>query len=96
MLPPDPFGRPVSVPTRDLTRREKVRMIQRVAARLLELGGANNLFVGGALDAWLENGGDLVRHYLRVSPDRGSKRTPQRIARELADEAAEDKADGGL
>jgi len=37
------------------------------------------LFLAGAVSAWLQNGGDLERDYLRVTAPAGSHHTPARL-----------------
>lgn len=90
-LGPDPFGRvdEVAVAAATLPRgsREwKIAAIARAADRLLATGDELDIFVGGALKGWLENGkhvGDLERHFFRVSGDRGSHDTPAQVLRRI-------------
>lgn len=65
-----------------LDREGRVRLVGEAALLLLDSGTVAGLFCGGALLAWLENGGDLARDYLRVVKAK-SHRTPARIWREL-------------
>lgn len=53
--------------------------MKEVAEALLEGNSEGSLFVGSALLAWLENGGDLVRDYLQIAAPRGSHRTVQSL-----------------
>ncbi len=85
---------------RTAEREERVRLIGEVARALIAgempaRGAA--LFVGGALGAWLAQGGDLERAYFRVKR-RGSHRTPDRIWAEalIADERQQDVPDPTL
>lgn len=83
--PDDPFGQMPKEPT----RRGRVELVNEAARVLLGHGGEAGLFVGSALQAWLRDGGDLARDYLRVAAPRGSQHTPQRLAAMLiADEDA--------
>ena len=63
-----------------------MRLIKEVADLLLDLGGAGPLFVGGALQSWLSNGGNLERDFFQVTAAPGSKRTPAAIAAEMEGE----------
>lgn len=84
----DPFGRSALPPT--FSREDRVRLLREVADALIAgraPGRAAALFVGGALDAWLRGGGGLgalERDHLRVTPPRGSHRTPAAVARAAA------------
>lgn len=72
-----------------LTREDRVRMLAEVSRAMLDgktPSRAAALFVGGAIRAWLERGGDL-ENYLRIRR-RGSHVTPQRLlARLIGDDA---------
>jgi hypothetical protein len=57
-------------------RRGRVELIAEAAQVLLASGTEAGLFTGGALLAWLENGGDLERDYLQVTAKAGSHHTP--------------------
>jgi hypothetical protein len=63
-------------------RIERVRLLGAAARRLLEWGTPEGLYLGGALAAWLERGGNLERDYLRVTKPK-SHITPMRLWREL-------------
>jgi hypothetical protein len=65
-------------PPRALGREGCVVMIGQVAERLMKLGDAESLYVGGALLSWLEQGGSLEHDYFKVT-QRGNHRTPQLI-----------------
>src|SRR5690349_11614652 len=82
MVPADPFGRPSAAPL-DVTREGRVYLLAE-AARALLAGRrpppAAALFLGGAIGAWLAQGGDLDKDFLRVRAPRGSHRRPDRIA----------------
>lgn len=76
----DPFGR--SRLPDGFTREDRVRLLGEVARDLL--AGRTpplpaRLFVGGAINAWLANGGGLEHDYLKVNARRGSHRTPATI-----------------
>jgi hypothetical protein len=79
----DPFGR-AGIP-RDFDRAGRVRLIAEVAAALLDgrdPGRVAALFVGGALEAWLQEGGrvgDLERVFLKVAAPERSRLTPGRL-----------------
>lgn len=79
----DPFGRSALPPTFD--REARVRLIAECATALLAgrpPGAAARLFVGGALQAWLREGGRcgaLERDFLRVTQRERSRLTPQRL-----------------
>jgi len=82
-LPHDPFNRsrlPVG-----FDRADRVRLIAEAAEALLEgrmPDPAARLFLGGALRAWLTDGGrvgDLERRYLKVTQRERSTLTPQRL-----------------
>lgn len=64
----DPFGQS-RMPPELADRETRVAIIGRVAEALLagrEPDRSDAFFVGGALIAWLENGGNLERDYLKV------------------------------
>ncbi len=98
----DPFGR-ARLPT-GYTREHRIRLLREVADALL--GGRRasreaELFIGSAFDAWLREGGGigaLERDFLRVTPPRGSRRTPAEILRHEAhrDEREEDEDAGNF
>ena len=76
----DPFGRSRLPATFD--REGRVRLVAEAARILLDHGGPAALFVGGALSAWLQEGGRLgalERDFLRVSAPWRSNATPSRI-----------------
>lgn len=76
----DPFNRS-QLPT-EYDRPGRVRLLRAFALTLLEGKRPNreaSLYVGGAIAAWLEQGGDLVGDYLKVSAPPGSHQTPQAI-----------------
>jgi hypothetical protein len=50
-----------------LEREGRVRLIGEAAHMLIKTGTPAGLFVGGALLAWLENGGHLERDFLMVT-----------------------------
>lgn len=88
----DPFGRSALPPA--FSREDRVRLLREAAEALLAgrmPSGAARLFLAGALSAWLRDGGcvgALERHYLRVSPPRGSHKTPAALARHPDEGAA--------
>lgn len=50
---------------------------------------ADLLFIAGALDSWLREGGDLVGDFWRVRGERGSKQqSPQATARRIREQRA--------
>ena len=70
-------------------RAARVKLLAEMAAALLagrKPSRASALFVGGALSAWLENGGSLERQYFRVSARRGSHHTAAALWRAHRDE----------
>lgn len=71
-----------------LERADRVRLIGRAAQQLLDSGTDEGLFTGGALLAWLKNGGSLQGRYFRVT-ERGSHHTPARLWSLIADERQE-------
>jgi hypothetical protein len=83
MLPADLFGR--SRLPADFSREGRVRLIAEAAAALLDgrlPDAPARLFLGGALQAWLREGGRcgaLERDYLRVTQRERSRLTPQRL-----------------
>ena len=87
----DPFGRidevAAAAVTESLETREgRIATFARVAAELVESGKPHNVWVGSAINAWLEQGmhvGDLERHFLRVAGERGSHSTPAQILRRI-------------
>lgn len=86
----DPFGR--SQMPAGFTRADRVRLIAEAAAALLDgrlPEPAARLFVAGALDAWLREGGRigaLERDYFRVAAPARSTHTPARLyARHCSD-----------
>jgi len=81
----DPFGREMQVPV-GLDRAGRIRLLRECADALLRgevpsLPAA--LFVGGAVVAWLAQGGRLSRDYLMVDAPRGSHFRPEVLARRL-------------
>ncbi|WP_128001092.1 hypothetical protein [Piscinibacter defluvii] len=80
-LPADPFGR--SRLPRGATRHDRVALLLEAFEALLagELPCLEAcMFLGGAGTAWLREGGDLERDFLRVAAPAGSHRTPAQIA----------------
>lgn len=79
----DLFGR--SALPADLSRSDRVKLVAEAADALLrgELpSAAARMFVGGALSAWLRDGGrvgSLERDFLRVTQGERSRLTPQRL-----------------
>ena len=62
----DPCGRC----RQDLDRAERVRYVRAVAAmRMARSDDEASLFVGGALLAWLAEGGDLAQDSLRLTAE---------------------------
>ena len=82
-LPPDPFGRSRLPPAFD--RADRVRLLAEVAEALLAgrlPSRASALFVGGALLAWLAQGGRtgaLERDFFKVAAPRRSTLTAARL-----------------
>jgi hypothetical protein len=77
----DPFGR-IALPVA-FDRRERVRLLRSAAAALLagELPDrAAALFLAGAISAWLSQGGNLEKDFLKVRAPRGSHFTPKVLA----------------
>lgn len=93
MLPADPFGRRVR-PARKFDRAGRVGMLAEVAAALVagELADREAAaFVGGALQRWLTDGGDLLGGgHLGVKGPRCSRRTPQWVFEQLQAESHRD------
>ena len=88
LLPHDPFNRCTRLPT-DLDRHQRVKLVRDAARVLMQrTDDPACLFVGGALSAWLERGGDLCGDYLRVTGRRGSHSTPSAIAHEIEQQEA--------
>ncbi|MDT3678063.1 MAG: hypothetical protein ROZ64_04415 [Burkholderiaceae bacterium] len=85
----DPFGR-AQLPT-GFTREHRVRLLREIADALIagrRASRAAELFVGGALDAWLTEGGglgSLERDYLRTTPPRGCRLTAAEVLRRDAE-----------
>jgi hypothetical protein len=80
----DPFNR-TRLPAA-FDRRDRVRLFREVVDALLEgrmPSPAARLFVASACDAYLTRGGNLARDHLRISPPRGSHRTPAVLAAAL-------------
>lgn len=96
----DPFGR--SRLPADFSREGRVRMLGEAAEALLagRLPDASaRLFLAGALQAWLAQGGrcgSLERDYLRVTQRERSRLTPQRLFARCARTATSDDADGTM
>ena len=94
----DPFGRSSLPPAFD--REARVRLLAEAAEALLAgrlPDPAARLFLAGALQSWLRDGGrcgSLERDFLRVTQRERSRLTPQRLyarcARTATDEAEED------
>ena len=83
----DPFNRS-KPPTEALDRPARVVLLVEVASALLEGEPPSRqaaLFVGGALQAWLSEGGHLTRDFFKVTSVRGSHETPRQIAARLSD-----------
>lgn len=93
-LPHDPFGR--SATPAGFTREDRVKLIAEAAEALL----ADRLphpvarfFLGGALAAWLREGGRLgalERDFLRVTGKERSRLTPARLLARCARTATSD------
>lgn len=94
----DPFGR--SALPADFSREGRVRLIAEVAEALLAgrlPGAAARLFVGGALQAWLREGGRcgaLEREYLRVAAPRSSRHTASELWRRCSSSRGTTRDDG--
>jgi hypothetical protein len=79
----DPFGRSALPP--DFSREHRIQLIGEAAQALLQgrlPSPAARLFIGGALDAWLQQGGRLgalERDFLKVSAPARSTLTPARV-----------------
>lgn len=70
---------------RGLERADRVRLLGEVAEALLAgrmPDAAARVFVGSAISAWLQSGGDLERDFLRVR-QRGSHLTPAKLWQSL-------------
>jgi hypothetical protein len=94
----DPFGR--SALPADLSRADRVALLAEVAQALLdarEPPRSAALFVGGAIAAWLAQGGrvgDLERFYLQVAAPRSSRHTASELwRRECSSRGATDDDD---
>jgi hypothetical protein len=94
----DPFGR-AQLPS-DFTRADRVRLIAECADALLRgepPSAAARMFVGGALAAWLADGGrcgSLERDFLRVAAPRSSRHTASELwRRECSSRGATDDDD---
>jgi hypothetical protein len=83
---PEEFTQPEKLPVSlGLEREDRVALLGQCAQALLagKLPDAPaRLFVGGALMAWLQGGGDLSRDYFRITK-RASRRTATAIWREI-------------
>jgi hypothetical protein len=76
-----------------LEREGRVRLIGEAAHMLIKTGTPAGLFAGGALLAWLENGGHLERDFLMVVKAQ-SRHTAAYLGQEFLahhDERASDK-----
>lgn len=85
----DPFDR-IRIPAQMEDRESRVKMLLESAEKLKDGSLPSRkacLFLGGALDAWLAEGGDLARDYLKIQAPRGSHRKAQVIVAELRDRA---------
>jgi len=83
----DPFNRS-RLPTEALDRRARVALLKECAEALLEGRQPSrqaSLFLSGALQAWLSEGGHLTRDFFKVTSVRGSHETPRQIAARLSD-----------
>lgn len=83
---------------RGRTREERVAAIGRFAKKHLDPSDPDSLLVCGALLAWLEKGGNLVKDYLKVSKPQ-SRRTASAIWREQNphhDESEDDSVDPNI
>src|SRR5262245_10889793 len=72
-----------------LERADRIRLLGEAAQALLEGRMPDRpaaLFLGGAIESWLREGGDLERAYFRVRGPRGSRRTPSAIWRAHRDD----------
>ena len=78
----DPFDRsrlPIG-----FTREDRIRLLAEFRSAVLEgrpPPAEAAMFLASALDGYLQHGGDLARDFLRITPPRGSHRTPRAIAR---------------
>lgn len=96
----DPFGR--SALPSGFTREDRVQLIAECAEALLHgrlPSGPARLFVGGALQAWLREGGrvgDLERSYFRVTQRERSRLTPQRLFARCASTATREDDEGTM
>ena len=99
-LPHDPFGR--SQMPAGFDRAARVRLIDEAAQALLEgrlPDDAARLFLGGALVAWLADGGrcgSLERDFLRVTQRERSRLTPQRLLARCASRATPGDEGGSM
>jgi hypothetical protein len=90
VIPADPFR--ISKPLRVDSREGRCQLLHEAANALLAgrlPSSEARLFLAGGLASWLEHDGDLCRDFWRVSPPRGSHRTPARIVMAMKDAAAE-------
>lgn len=94
MLPADPFGR--SRAPRSATREGRVALLVEASRLLMAEGSEAGLFTGGALQAWMRDGGDLARDHFAVVKA-SSRHTVQYLARsvELSDGAVQTVDDDG-
>lgn len=98
-LPADPFGR--SALPAGFSREGRVRLIAEAAEALLDgrlPSAPARLFVAGALQAWLREGGRcgaLEKDYLRVTQRERSRLTPQRLYARCCASTATDQDDSG-
>jgi hypothetical protein len=80
----DLFGR-ARLP-HDFSREDRVRLLGEACEALLrgQLPSVEaRLFLGGALNAWLQRGGSLERDFLRVTGKAGSHHTPCHVWRSV-------------
>lgn len=67
------------------SREERVKLLAEVFQALVEDRAPNRaaaLFVGGGGQAWLAQGGDLLRDYWKVKAPKGSHLTPSALHRD--------------
>lgn len=90
--PSDPFGR-TAIPVEHWSRDERVALCAAAAQDMVSgcpLGPIAGRYLGHAILAWLDGGGDLVRDHLRIAPEQGNKLTPQKLYSKLVSREASD------
>ena len=78
-------------PPATLDRSGRVKLLGEFARAALsgrEPSRSSLLFIGGAIEAWLINGGSLERDYLRVTAQAGSHHTPAFVWQQLSDDSS--------